>query len=239
MVYIIAECGVNFTSLTEAKTMIAKAYGANADAVKFQVYDHDNLCKVYSGGDVERHPLYDELMDIKLGLNELKELKEYADNIGINLLATPMYPEAVEILEELQVDRYKIRYADRYNNELIKKVKATGKPIIISCDEYYMFITKHTNISCMFCISKYPPEPSDFKHFPIRFSNNTIIGYSNHFPSIAPALIAVSRGCQIVEMHVKLEGTQTIDDAVSITFEQLRELVKLVKEMELYLQCSK
>ena len=229
-----AEIGVNFTSLSEVKSMISKAYNAGADAVKFQLFRPDQ---------VEGHEQYDELANISNILIDDKgiyKLKEYADNLGINLFATPMYLEAVDILEDLQVDRYKIRYADRYNDELLGKVIYTGKPVIISCakDQHLSVVGKHDNISCMFCIPKYPPEPIDFIHFPHSFSNNTnntIIGYSNHYPSVKPALIAVSRGCKILEMHVKLKGTKPIDNAVSITFEQLRVLVKLVREMEVYL----
>ena len=236
LVYIVAEIGVNFTSLTEAKTMISKAYHAGADAVKFQLFLPDQ---------VEGHAQYDELANISKMLIDDKgihKLKEYADNLSINLFATPMFPDAVEILEELQVNRYKIRYADRYNDELLVKVIATGKPFFISCDEQYtsnhQITTVYNQVRLMYVIPKYPPDTDDFRQVPQLFSEKHFSGYSNHFPSIAPALISVSRGCQIVEMHVKLTGTKPIDGAVSITFEQLRELVKLVSEMEMY-QCVK
>jgi len=237
LVFIVAEIGVNFRSFPELVLMMQLAKDAGADAVKLQCYDHDTLVKVYPGGEVERHPMYDKLMVIQLTREGLHAVKKAADSIGIEMFATPMYLDAVDILEEIEVKRYKIRYADRYNDELLGKVIYTGKPVIISCakDYHLSVVGKHDNISCMFCIPKYPPEPIDFIHFPHSFSNNTnntIIGYSNHYPSVKPALIAVSRGCQILEMHVKLKGTKPIDDAVSITFEQLRVLVKLVREME-------
>lgn len=238
LVFIVAEIGVNFRSFPELVLMMQLAKDAGADAVKLQCYDHDTLVKVYPGGEVERHPMYDKLMVIQLTREGLHAVKKAADSIGIEIFATPMYVGAVNILEEIGVKRYKVRYADRHNEELLQKVISTSKQVMISCDENYHRLTVigniHNNLSYMFCIPKYPPELDDFINVPYRFSIHTFTGYSNHYPSIIPALIAVSRGCQILEMHVKRDGTEPIDNAVSITFEQFRELVKIVREMEIF-----
>lgn len=234
IVYIIAEIGVNFRTIDEAKCMISTAMMSGADAVKFQVYDQDNLYKCYPNGETMRNLHYEDLMDIRLDQERLKELKKHADSEGINMFATPMYLDAVDMLEEIGVDRYKIRFDDRDNNELLDRVFETGKPVMISCDQKYLNKLSDTillidkDVDFMFCIPEYPPTTVYFK----PFLDYTFTGYSNHYPSIVPPFIAAARGCQILEVHVKLDGTVPIDNDVSISFSDLKQLVYMVREME-------
>ena len=236
MTFIVAECGVNFNNDKEAIRMIAEAKHAGADGIKFQIYDHDNLCKVY-GGDVERNPHYDELMEIRIDKFRMKALKDQADKIGIEIFATPMYLEAVKILEKIGVKRYKIRYADRFNNDLLAAVNATGKPVMVSCDmdfvDHLPANWNSDNIN-MYCIPEYPPTPDKFKQT-FQLMPAFFRGYSNHYPSIIPPLIAAARGAEVIEVHVKLDRTHPLDDAVSIDMTELAELCRLVRQMEEYL----
>ena len=167
----------------------------------------------------------------------MKLLTDQADKIGIEIFATPMYLEAVEMLERTRVKRYKIRYADRFNNDLLAAVNATGKPVMISCDmDFVDHLPENWNSDNihMYCIPEYPPTLDKFKQafqlMPAFFK-----GYSNHFPSIIPPLMTVSRGAEVIEVHVKLNGTHPLDDAVSIDMTELAELCRLVREMEEYL----
>ena len=221
MVFIVAEIGVNFTDLREAETMIGLAKRAGADAVKFQVYDKENI---------KDNPKYEQLMRIMLDKDKLQHLKNVADGAGIEFFATPFFIDAVDWLNEIGVEKFKIRYADRDNTQLINKALDTGKQVIVSCD----FVNPNNrvwssldNIHMMYCIPEYPPK---FAVLPDVFS--TFEGYSNHFPLVSPPLLAAARGAEIIEVHVKQGGTTPIDDAVSITFDELSELVRLVREME-------
>ena len=231
MTFIIAECGVNFNNFSEAIVMIGAAKRAGADAVKFQLY---------SGGEVERNPLYDDLMKIRIDEARLNLLKQEANTNDIELIATPMYLEAVDMLEKVGVKRYKIRYADRYNIKLLEAVQATGKPIILSCDWDFLVdkppIVKNNRnqFTLMYCIPEYPPDLTKFKKTPNTYITTTLKGYSNHYPSIIPPLIAAARGTEVIEVHVKLNGTKPIDDAVSIDMIELTGLCRRVREMEEY-----
>lgn len=233
MVFIVAECGVNFSNLVEARELIKLSKWAGADAVKFQVFNHDTLVQVW-GGDVERHPEYDNLMKIMLGHEELSALKDCADKYDIEMFATPMFTDAVIWLEDIGVKRYKVRYKDRHNGPLLKKIINTGKRIIISCDwDYVADIPKILihgigQVSFLLCIPEYPPAKLILPHrFGIKFD-----GFSNHYPSIIPPLAAVCRGAEIIEVHVKLPNTDPIDSNVSITTYELSELVKMVRGYE-------
>ena len=242
MAFIVAECGVNFSNMDEAEYMILAAKRAGADAVKFQIYNYSNLLEVFPSGDVAHNSHYDELMNIRIDEARLKLLKDLADDVGIEFIATPMYLEAVKMLEQAEVKRYKIRYADRNNDDLLKAVQATGKPIIISCNGWGRFselpmvvATNLAQFTFMYCIPEYPPDIKRFKDLPDAFTTSTFNGYSNHYPSIIPPLIAATRGAEIIEVHVKLSGTFPIDDAVSIDMFELKLLCQRVREIEEYL----
>ena len=221
MTFIVAEVGVNFNDIREAEAMIGLAKRSGADAVKFQVYNEDII---------KNNPQHDQLMHIMLNKDKLQHLKNVADGAGIEFFATPMFIEAVDWLNEIGVERFKIRFNDRCNKELITKVINTGKQVIVSCDSIdpnnrtWTFIA---NVLMMYCIPEYPPKVAVM---PQMF--NTFEGYSNHLPLVSPPLLAAARGAKIVEVHVKQGGTKPIDDAVSITFQELSELVRLVREME-------
>ena len=233
MILIVAEIGVNFRDMREAGAMIGLAKRAGADAVKFQVYNKENIYNTFLGGEVLRHPKCEQLMEIVLDKEKLQHLKNVADNVGIEFFATPMFLEAVDWLNDIGVKRFKIRYVDRHNTTLIEKATDTGKQVIISCDFTYTIISEtwhqldFNRISLMYCI---PEHRLDEMILPETFTVFT--GYSNHSPSIVPPFVAAARGCKILEVHVKSAGTKPIDNAVSITFEELGELVKLVREME-------
>lgn len=221
----------------EAVNMMAEAKRAGADCVKFQIYDHANLCVVFPSGEVARNSHYDELMNIQIDEARMKLLKDQADKICIEIFATPMYLEAVEMLERIGVKRYKIRYADRFNNDLLAAVNATGKPVMVSCDmDFVDHLPDNWNsdIINIYCIPEYPPTPDKFKQV-FQLMPAFFRGYSNHYPSIIPPLIAAARGAEVIEVHVKLNGTHPIDDAVSIDMTELAELCRLIRQMEGYL----
>jgi len=228
MTFIAAELGVNFRDFREAIRMIGLAKDAGADGVKFQIYKPEH---------VKGHPRQQELEEIILDPECIKFLKEAADGCGIEFFATPYFPEAVDWLEEIGVKRYKIRYADRHNSELIKIIKSTGRLYVMSCDGLYLATEQADDVrsdprcAFAFCIPEYPPKR---KIVPGGF--DVFYGYSNHYPSIAPPLVAAARGCEYLEVHIKQNkysgGYKPIDDAVSITFSQLTELCRLVREIE-------
>ena len=235
MVFIAAELGVNWRNLTEAIRMIGLAHAAGADAVKFQCY---------LGDHVKGHPREEELKDKILDEVKLQHLKGVSDECGIEFFATPYYPEAVDMLESIGgIKRYKIRFADRHNMSLISKIISTEKPFLISCDDEYVNTSAPQEIwdeepdkrKFVYCVPEYPPKnvnmPKTFREFESLYH-----GYSNHYPSISAPLAAAARGAEYIEVHLKKgkydDGYRPIDDAVSITFTELEELVILIREIE-------
>lgn len=235
MTFIAAEIGVNFRNLTEARHMIGLAKHAGADAVKFQVFQEQHI---------KGHPREAELSELVLEQDNLLFFKDTADECGIEFFATPYYPEAVDMLESIGgIKRYKIRFADRHNMSILNKIISTEKPYLISCDDEYVNSSAPQEVwdedpdkrKFVYCVPEYPPKtvklPETFRKFRSLFH-----GYSNHYPSISVPLAAAARGAEYIEVHVKNDkyhdGYRPIDDAVSITFTELEELVLLIREIE-------
>lgn len=236
MVFIAAELGVNFRDFREVKRMIGLAKDAGVDGVKFQVFREEHI---------KGHPREAELHDLILKQSDIQFLRDTADECGIEFFATPMYPEAVDMLEAVGVKRYKIRYADRCNNDLINAVIKTNKLVFLSCDKSYLDHIMYqkdskvqfnpARIIYIYCIPEYPPSLEEIA-FPTDFGDSLLNGYSNHYPSISVPLTAAALGAQYIEVHVKQDkypkGYKPIDDAVSITFSDLKKLVRLTREIE-------
>src|SRR5512133_2102742 len=115
--FIIAECGVNWRDLVDADDMIREAARAGADAVKFQAYKPmfinygDTVFR--SDGSIApgypHHPRADELTRIALDESTIRYLYWRCQQHGVEFMATPFYPEAVNLLNPY-VKRWKVRY---------------------------------------------------------------------------------------------------------------------------------
>ena len=130
-VTIVAEIGSNWEgNLTKAKKLIRLTKNAGADAVKFQIWRAEDL---YS----TNHPKWKNIKKSELNFKNVKTLKEYADEIGIEFFCSAFFPEAVELLESIDVKRYKVAsrtciFRDPFSLETLQAKARTKKPIIIS-----------------------------------------------------------------------------------------------------------
>jgi sialic acid synthase SpsE len=228
MVYVVAEIGVNWDGdFTLAKTMMSKSKEAGCNAVKFQSFNESIL------GD---HPQKKRLMSSSISKNNIEKINEMAKSVDIEWFCTPMYLEAVDLLDSL-VQKFKVRVYDgrpilkNETSPLFSRILKTNKEIIIS-SEVSPVKTKFfgsSNIKWLYCVPKYPCEFSD-----LDFSNiNDFNGYSNHCPHFLAPLTAAILGAQIIEVHVTSDKSKDfIDNDVSFDFDQLQEMVKLIRLSE-------
>jgi len=228
MTFIVAEIGVNWDGDFELlKKMMNSCKSADCNAVKFQAYNED-LIKI--------HPQKDRLLKSNVTQKNIEQIDRIVKDVGLEWFATPMYPEIVEILDPF-VKRFKIREFDGRKiveneySELFEKILETNKEIIISSQKspkncnYY----GKPNIKWLYCIPKYPSNLSD-----LDFSNlSDFDGYSNHVPKIIGPLSSVILGAKIIEIHITSNKQQDfIDNNVSFDFDELHNLVKLIRESE-------
>lgn len=238
--YVIAEIGINHRGNIEvAKQLIDSAVKSGVDAVKFQTYLTE---KRAPSGNKE---VFDILKSLELPFEAFKELKEYTNKYNVDFFSTPFDKESVEFLESIGTDIYKIASFDIVNHQLLRDVAKTGKPVILSVGmsnlkeikEAYEILKEGTDkIAILHCISSYPTEEKDAKLtniFKLQKEFDCVIGQSDHTNDIFVPLCAVSAGAQIIEKHYKIdENFECIDAPVSITQNQMSEMVKNIRRIE-------
>ena len=228
MVFVVAEIGVNWEGDFElAKQMMNMAKKCGCNAVKFQAFDY-NI--------VKEHPESDRLMKSAVSKDNVDKIDKISKEIGIEWFATPMYPDAVTLLEPY-VKKFKIRVADgrslfeNKSSEIIDRIMKTKKNFIISVEKNPKILSAYSqkNISWLYCVSKYPCEFSD-----LDFSNiENFDGYSNHCPHFLAPLTAVILGSKIIEVHITSDKSKDFaDNNVSFDYDELENLMKLIRLAE-------
>ncbi len=238
--YIIAEAGINHGgNLDLALKLVRAAAESGADAVKFQTYLTEKRAPA------NKPEIFKILKQCELPFPAFKQLKDCADQCGIQFFSTPFDEESVDCLESIGCEIYKVASFDVVNRKLLTKVARTGKPVIMSvgmaaideiraaCD----VLRQHTQrIVLLHCISAYPTKEEDARLDNIealRQSFDCAIGQSDHTPDIMVPLYAVAAGAQVLEKHFRLdEQEECVDGPVSISGQQMRQLVAETRRVE-------
>jgi N-acetylneuraminate synthase len=226
--YIIAEIGVNHEGSMElAKRLVDEAKEGGADAVKFQSYRAETLASKDSPSywDTTKEPTTSQYELFKkydsFWIDEMRELKEYCDEVGIEFMSTPFDIESANFLDEM-MNVYKISSSDITNKPFIEYLCQFNKPIILSTgasslyevQEAVSWIEKYANpLALLHCVLNYPtPDKNanlgmilDLKaNFPDK-----IIGYSDHtLPNdMKVCEMATMLGSIIIEKHFTHDKT--------------------------------
>ncbi len=237
--YTIAEIGINHGGDMEvAKKLIESAARTGVDSVKFQTYITEKRTPKDS-------PIFDILKKCELPFEAFSELKAFANNLNLEFFSTPFDEESVDLLNEIGCDLYKIASFDVVNHKLLTKVAKTKKPIILSVGmsnleeiktAYSILTEQGAPVTLLHCISAYPTAPEDANLGAIEIlkkSFDCVIGQSDHTDDIKVPTFAAAMGAQVLEKHFKIdEAMDCIDAPVSITEDQLRQLVQNLKEVD-------
>ena len=209
---IIAEIGCNFDSIDQAKEMIKRSKEVGCCFSKFQLF---------TSKEAQNLPEH-----LYLTFDQAKELFRYGKSIKQEVFFTPMYIKAIDICEQIGVSYYKIRYKDRYNLEIVRKILDTNKPFFISFDQddFHLacinrFPKQMFEGMPLLCVPKYPASFEDYNGI-ITF------GYSDHTPDFRLLKYAKNNNALWFEKHMKLEGTEPLEDKWSISFKELEEVLK-------------
>ena len=250
-VYIIAEMSANHGgSIENAFKIIEQAAQAGADCVKIQTYTADTLtidCTddpyMIKGGLWDGYNYYQLYKDAYTPWEWQRALKEKCAEVGVDFLSTPFDKTAVDFLEDLDVEFYKIASFELVDIPLIEYVASKGKPIIMSCgmgsvEEIEEAVEacrrqNNENVILLKCCSQYPARYEDMNVSVIpdmkeRFGKP--VGLSDHsFGSLAP-VVAVSMGAQVIEKHVRLnEEVESADAGFSMTMDEFAQMVQDVR----------
>ena len=190
------------------------------------------------------HPKWSIIKKSELKFEQVKKIKKFSDQIGIEFFCSVFYPEAVNFLELLKVKKYKIAsrtclLKDPYSVDTLLAKARTKKPVIISMGmggniKKIKEIFKKNKKTFCYCISKYPTSLNEVNWNEAKKFD----GFSDHtLGIIAPIIFTVIKKQQgvkkiIIEKHVKLKNSKGPDASTSITTEQLKELISQIRIIE-------
>lgn len=253
-IYIIAEMSANHGgNLENALEIVREAAKAGADCVKIQTYtadsitiDCDNEYFQIHGGLWDGYKLHDLYNDAGTPYEWHKAIKDECEKCGVDFLSTPFDQTAVDFLEDLGVEAYKIASFELNDVPLIEYAASKGKPMIMSCGMASLEDLKDAIDAChrvgndqiviLKCCSEYPANWEDMHlgNIPdLRERFNVHIGLSDHSFGSIGAVVAVSLGAQVIEKHIKIDGIESADSAFSMTVEEFAKMVQDAKAARL------
>lgn len=247
--YVVSEIGINHNGDLEiAKALIKAAKEAGVNAVKFQKRTPELCVPPEQRGQMRETPWgYISYLDyrykVEFDVDDYKEIDRYCKELGITWFASVWDEPSVDFLEQFNPVCYKIPSASLTDHSLLKHLKKTGRPLILSTgmstiaqirESVSVVGTDHLVIT--HATSTYPCEPEELnlkmvetlrKEFPCP------IGYSGHEVGLIPSVIAVAFGACMVERHITLDRAMWgSDQAASVEPNGFERLVKYIRVTE-------
>ena len=248
--YIIAEAGINHNGdLQIAKRIIDAAAHAGADAVKFQKRTPDVATPPEQQNQMRETPWgYITYLEYRYKVEfdeaQYREIDAYCKQKNIAWMVSVWDEPSVDFMEKFETPAYKVPSASLTDHKLLKYVRKTGRPLIISSGMSTMEQIKRgaeaaglENLVIMHCTSTYPCEPEELNLRMIEtlrreFPNNPI-GYSGHEVGLVPSAVAVALGACAVERHITLDRAMWgSDQAASVEPAGFERLVKYIRVTE-------
>lgn len=215
--FFIAEISSNHgRDLERSLALIDSAADAGFDAVKFQLFEIDEL---FAPEILERSQEHRSRKEWELPPEFLPDLAARCRERGVQFGCSPFHLKAVAELES-HVDFYKIASYELLWDELITACAATGKPLILSSGMaditevargFDVAETAGATPAILHCVSAYPTPPEEANLAAIgtiRQATSAQTGWSDHTTDPAVVLRAVHRwGAEVIELHLDLDGT--------------------------------
>ena len=247
--FIIAEMSGNHNqSLERALEIVEAAAKAGAHALKIQTYTADTMTLDIDKGEFHisdpknlwngssLYQLYDEA---HTPWEWHKPIFDRASDLGLIAFSTPFDVTAVDFLETLNVSCYKIASFENTDIPLIRRVAATGKPMIISTgmatvSELDETVRTAREAGCkdlilLKCTSTYPatPENTNIRTIPhMRQLFGCEVGLSDHTMGVAVSVASVAMGASVIEKHFTIcRADGGVDSAFSMEPDEMAQLV--------------
>lgn len=252
--YIIAEMSANHAgSLERAKEIIHAAKWAGADCIKIQTYtpdtitiDCDNQYFQINNGTWRGENLYHLYEKAYTPWEWQKELKEEANKVGIDFFSTPFDSTAVDFLEAIGVDFYKIASFELVDIPLISYTASKQKPIIMSVGMGTLeeiedavravFDTGNHQLCLLKCSSDYPAITSSMNlntMVDLKERFGVPVGLSDHSLTSLAAVTAVAMGACVIEKHFCISREiKNPDSSFSMTKEEFKDMVCKIRMAE-------
>lgn len=241
--FVMAEIGINHGgSPDRALALVDAAAAAGAHAVKLQTITADALVapSCPAPAHVEAASLVAFFRQFELDEAAHHAIAERASLRGLKVVSTPFSEEAIDMLERVGVDAYKIASGDLTWDQLIVRAAATGKPLIMSTGMATLAEVHHAlavarlagaeHVALLHCVSAYPVPKGSENLLAIRTLARECrvpVGLSDHGEDTFALPMAIGLGASIYERHIVLpEDTEAVDRAVSSTPSELSAAIR-------------
>lgn len=253
-VLIIAEVGsVHDGSFGNALKLVEAAANCGVDAVKFQTHipEAETLPDAPMPPYFKGEPRFDYFKRTGFSIDQWKEIKSYCDKNEVLFLSSPFSEEAVQLLEKVGMEQYKIPSGEVTNLPMLEVIAMTGKPILLSSgmssweelDRAVALILKwHNKLTILQCTSVYPCpyeevglnamlEMATRYKLPVGLSDHTLTNYAS--------FAAVTMGARVIEKHFTFSRKMYGSDAAhSLEPSELVDLVAGIRAIEVLLSAK-
>jgi N-acetylneuraminate synthase len=249
-VFVIAEIGINHNGSIElAKKMVDGAARAGCDAVKLQKRTPE-ICTPKEQWNVVRDTPWGRMTyidyrhKVEFGWREYAEFDRHCREAGIQWFASCWDEESVDFIERFEPPCYKVASASVTDLDLLRKMKSTGRPIMMSTGmstmveiEAAVATVRDAELLIAHATSSYPCPLEALnlrmiQTLKARYPAHPI-GYSGHETGLAPTVAAVALGATFVERHLTLDRAMWgSDQAASVEIGGMAKLVQNLRDIE-------
>jgi len=246
--FIVAEIGINHNGDVDlARRLISVALAAGCDAVKFQkrtievVYSAEELAKP------RENPFGPTNGDLKYGLEfeqeEYEEIDAFCKSVKMTWFASPWDEGSVDFLQRFNIPVYKIASASLTDDHLLRHIRATGRPIILSTGmstyaeiDHAVEVLGKEDLLLMHSTSTYPASYNELnlRAIPTMAARYGVpVGYSGHETGIPTSVCATALGACCVERHITMDRAMWgSDHAASLEPNGISRLVRDIRLWE-------
>lgn len=248
----IAEIGINHNGdLNLAKEMVSAAKKSGAHVVKFQLYDAKKYISQrsekpsYQSADKINgsKTQYEIIKETELSIEQMLELRDYANKLDIAFLVTPFEEYSLIELAKHGFDTVKVSSDNLNNVPFLKAIAGTNiSSVILStgmgtltevCEAYE--VLKHKDLTIMQCTSAYPSLVAEANTSVIETYRELFgvpVGFSDHCLSTAASASAVVFGARVFEKHFTTSRSLPgIDQAASLEPDELSDQLKFLEDV--------
>lgn len=252
---IIAEAGVNHNGdMNIAHRLIDAAADAGVDYVKFQTFKTKNLVSCdaptaeYQKSATNETSQFAMLKRLELSEEQHLDLIDYCRQKGVNFLSTAFDLDSIDLLNQFDLDFWKIPSGEITNYPYLVKIARTSKPVVMStgmCDladvkNALDVLTengvKKEDITLLHCNTQYPTPMSDVNLNAMITLADTFgvkTGYSDHTQGIEVPIAAVALGAKVIEKHFTLDrNMEGPDHKASLEPHELKAMVEAIRNIE-------
>ncbi len=246
--YIIAEIGINHNGdIDLAKRLISVAIAAGCDAVKFQKRTIDVVYTAEELAKPRENPFGATNGDLKYGLEfgkeEYDEIDAFCKSVKIPWFVSAWDEASVDFMEQFDTPVYKVASASLTDDNLLKHIRKTGKPVIASTGmstyaeiDHAVEVLGTDDLILMHATSTYPAnyDELNLSAIPTMAEKYGVpIGYSGHETGIPTSVAARVLGACMVERHITMDRAMWgSDQSASLEPNGIGRLVRDIRLVE-------